>query len=88
MEIFWKLRAPRSLPFLFSSLRISSTACVVGAIVGEWVGANKGLGSVIIQSTFNYRSDLLYAAIILSSSLAVVIFLLVAAVERRIIRYQ
>ncbi len=87
-EIFWKLRAPRSLPFLFASLRISSTACVVGAIVGEWIGANKGLGSVIIQSTFNYRSDLLYAAIIVSSSLAVAIFLVVTAVERRVIRYQ
>ena len=87
-EIFWKLRAPRSLPYLFASLRISSTAAVVGAIVGEWIGANKGLGAVIIQSTFNYRSDLLYAAIILSSSLAVSIFLVVAAVERRVIRYQ
>jgi NitT/TauT family transport system permease protein len=88
MEIFWRLRAPRSLPFLFASLRISSTACVVGAIVGEWIGANKGLGAVIIQSTFNYRSDLLYSAIILSSSLAVAIFLVVTSVERRIIRYQ
>jgi NitT/TauT family transport system permease protein len=87
-EIFWKLRAPRSLPFLFASLRIASTASVVGAIVGEWIGANKGLGAVIIQSTFNYRSDLLYAAIILSSSLAVGIFLVVTAAERRIIKYQ
>ena len=87
-EIFWKLRVPRSLPFLFASLRISSTACVVGAIVGEWIGANAGLGALIIQSTFNYRSDLLYAAIILSSSLAVTIFLLVSAVERRVIRYR
>ena len=75
VEIFWKLRAPRSLPFLFASLRIASTTSVVGAIVGEWIGANKGLGSLIIQSTFNYRSDLLYAAIILSSSLAVAIAL-------------
>jgi NitT/TauT family transport system permease protein len=87
-EIFWKLRVPRSLPFLFASLRISSTTAVVGAIVGEWIGANKGLGAVIIQSTFNYRSDLLYAAIILSSSLAVAIFLVVATVEWRVIRYQ
>ena len=87
-EIFWKLRVPRSLPFLFASLRIASTACVVGAIVGEWIGANKGLGALIIQSTFNYRSDLLYAAIIVSSSLAVAIFLVVTAVERRIINYQ
>ncbi len=87
-EVFLKLRVPRSLPFLFASLRISSTACVVGAIVAEWIGANRGLGSLIIQSTFNYRSDLLYAAIMLSSSLAVVIFLITVAAERLIIRYQ
>lgn len=86
-EVFWRLRLPRSLPFLFSSLRIASTACVVGAIVGEWIGANKGLGSLIIQSTFNYRSDLLYAAIVISSSLAVLIFSVTVAVERRVIRY-
>lgn len=88
LEVFLKLRVPRSLPFLFASLRISSTACVVGAIVAEWIGANRGLGSLIIQSTFNYRSDLLYAAIMLSSSLAVVIFLITVAAERLIIRYQ
>jgi len=88
VEIFWKLRVPRSLPYLFASLRIASTTCVVGAIVGEWIGANKGLGAVIIQSTFNYRSDLLYAAIIMSSSLAVAIFAVVAMIERRVINYQ
>lgn len=87
-EIFWKLRLPRSLPFLFASLRISSTACVVGAIVGEWVGANKGLGALIIQSTFNYRSDMLYAAIIAASSLAVSIFLIVITIERRVLQHQ
>lgn len=87
-EVFWKLRLPRSLPFLFASLRISSTACVVGAIVGEWVGANKGLGALIIQSTFNYRSDMLYAAIIAASSLAVTIFVIVISIERFVMRHQ
>lgn len=87
-ETFWKVRAPRSLPFLFASLRISATACVVGAIVGEWIGASRGLGALIIQATFNYRSDLLYASILLSSSLAVLIFLVVAAIERHVIRYR
>ena len=86
-EAFWRLRLPRSLPMLFSSLRIASATAVIGAIVGEWIGSDRGLGALIIQATFNYRSGQLYAAIVLSSSMAICLFLIVAAVERRVIRY-
>ncbi|RWE75522.1 ABC transporter permease [Mesorhizobium sp.] len=86
-EVFWSLRLPRALPMLFSSLRIASATAVIGAIVGEWIGSDKGLGALIIQATFNYQSDRLYAAIVLSSSLSIALFCLVVLVERRIIRY-
>lgn len=86
-EVFWRLRFPRALPALFSSLRIASATAVIGAIVGEWIGASKGLGALIIQATFNYQSDRLYAAIVLSSALSIAIFLVVVFVERRVIRY-
>ena len=86
-EIFWSLRLPRALPMLFSSLRIASATAVIGAIVGEWIGSDKGLGALIIQATFNYQSDRLYAAIVLSSSLSIALFCLVVLVERRIIKY-
>lgn len=87
-EIFLKLRVPRSLPFLFSALRITSASCVIGAIVAEWIGSTHGLGAVIIQATFNYRSGLLYAAILVSSTLAILLFGLVVATERRVVRWQ
>lgn len=86
-EVFWRLRFPRSLPMLFSSLRIASATAVIGAIVGEWIGSDKGLGALIIQATFNYQSDRLYAAIVLSSSLSILLFLAVAAVERAVVKY-
>lgn len=86
-EVFWRLRFPRSLPMLFASLRIASATAVIGAIVGEWIGADKGLGALIIQATFNYQSDRLYAAIVMSSSLSICLFLLVVIAERRAIRY-
>ncbi|TPI23192.1 ABC transporter permease [Mesorhizobium sp. B4-1-1] len=86
-EVFWSLRLPRALPMLFSSLRISSATAVIGAIVGEWIGSDKGLGALVIQATFNYQSDRLYAAIVLSSSLSIALFCLVVLVERRIIKY-
>jgi NitT/TauT family transport system permease protein len=86
-EIFWRLRLPRAMPMLFSSLRIASATAVIGAIVGEWIGSDKGLGALIIQATFNYQSDRLYAAIVLSSSLSILLFLLVIAAERLVVKY-
>jgi NitT/TauT family transport system permease protein len=86
-EVFWRLRFPRALPMLFSSLRIASATAVIGAIVGEWIGSDKGLGALIIQATFNYQSDRLYAAIVLSSALSITLFLIVVLLERRFIRY-
>ena len=86
-EVFWSLRLPRALPMLFSSLRIASATAVIGAIVGEWIGSDKGLGALIIQASFNYQSDRLYAAIVLSSGLSIVLFCLVVLIERRAIKY-
>ena len=86
-EVFWRLRLPRAMPMLFSSLRIASATAVIGAIVGEWIGSDKGLGALIIQATFNYQSDRLYAAIVLSSSLSILLFAIVVLIERRLIRY-
>lgn len=87
-ETFLRLHLPRSLPMLFSSLRIATATAVIGAIVGEWIGADKGLGALIIQATFNYQSDLLYAAIVASSSLSIALFALVALIEARVLKYQ
>lgn len=86
-EVFWKIRLPSSLPFLFSALKIAATTCVIGAIVGEWVGADVGLGALIIDSTFNFRSALLYATVFMSSGLSVFLFSVVSIAERLIVRW-
>ncbi|AQZ53492.1 MAG: ABC transporter permease [Martelella sp.] len=86
-EVFWKVRLPSSLPFLFSALKIAATTCVIGAIVGEWVGANMGLGALILDATFNFRSALLYATVFLSSGLSVLLFACVTLAERLIVRW-
>ncbi|MFB9980301.1 ABC transporter permease [Mesorhizobium kowhaii] len=86
-EIFRSLRLPRALPMLFSSLRIASATAVIGAIVGEWIGSDKGLGALIIQASFNYQSDRLYAAIVLSSGLSIALFSAVVLIERRLVKY-
>lgn len=87
-EIFFKLRVPRSLPYLFAALRITSASCVIGAIVGEWIGSTHGIGALILQATFNYQSGLLYAAICLSSLVAITLFSLVIVIEKRVVRWN
>jgi NitT/TauT family transport system permease protein len=87
-EIFFRLRLLNSLPYLFSSLRIGASLAVIGAVVGEWVGSQTGIGALILQATFNFDSPLLYAAIVMSASLSLLFFLVVATAERLIIRWQ
>lgn len=87
-EIFFKLRLPRSLPFLFASLKITSTMAVIGAIVGEWIGSSQGIGALIIQATFNYRVGLLYAAIVVSSLFSLLLFALVVQAEKYFLRWE
>lgn len=87
-EIFFRLRLLNALPYLFSALRIAASMCVIGAVVGEWVGATVGIGAMILQATFNFDSPLLYAAIVMSASLSGLFFLLVTLAERWVIRWQ
>jgi NitT/TauT family transport system permease protein len=87
-EVFFKLRLFSSLPYLFSALRISASLCVIGAVVGEWIGATRGIGALIIQATYNFDSALLYSAIVMSALLTGAFYLVVALLERSIVRWQ
>jgi NitT/TauT family transport system permease protein len=88
-EIYWKLRLPASLPYLFTALKIAATASIVGAIIGEDTGAiQEGLGRVI--TTFNqyYATgpEKLWAAILVSAVLGIAFFLLIRALELVVLR--
>lgn len=87
-EVFWKVRIQSSLPFLFAALKIASTTCVIGAIVAEWIGSNFGLGALIIEATYNFRSPLLYATVFCAALLAVALFSIVSFAESRIVRWK
>jgi NitT/TauT family transport system permease protein len=88
-EIYWKVRLPASLPYLFTALKISATASIVGAIIGEDTGAiQAGLGRVI--STFNqyYATgpEKLWTAILAASLLGIAFFSVIRAVEILVLR--
>ncbi len=87
-EVFFKLRLFSSLPYLFSALRISASLAVIGAVVGEWIGATQGIGALIIQATYNFDSALLYSAIVMSALLTGSFYLVVALAERAVVRWH
>src|SRR5689334_8171990 len=87
-EIFFKLRLFNAVPYLFSALKIAASTAVIGAIVGEWIGSNVGIGALIIQSTYNFDSAMLYATVIMGSAFSVTFFLTITLIERLVVRWQ
>jgi NitT/TauT family transport system permease protein len=73
------------LPYLFSALKISSSLAVVGAIVGEFVGATKGLGYLIIVSSAHLETPTLFSAIFAAALAGIAMFYAIGWTERRLI---
>jgi len=87
-EVFRYVRWPSSLPYLFSAMRIASTSSVLGALVAEWIGTNKGLGYLIVLTTYDFRTALLYAAMVVTSAIALAFFFLVSILEWLLVRWE
>ncbi len=87
-EIFFKLRLKSSLPYLFSALKIAAATSVIGAIVGEWIGATTGIGALIIQATYNFDSALLYATIVVGSVFSAAFFGVISQAERYFLKWN
>jgi len=87
-EVFRYVRWPSSLPYLFSAMRIASTSSVLGALVAEWIGTNKGLGYLIVLTTYDFRTALLYAAMVVTSAIALAFFFLVSVLEWLLVRWE
>ncbi len=79
---FFKIRLPNALPAIFGGLKISITLAVVGAVVGEFVGGDAGLGYLLLVANGSMDTQLLFAGIIALTILGVALFLLVELAER------
>lgn len=84
-EIFFKLRVPSALPYLFAAFRISVPLSVIGAVVGEWFSGDRGLGSVIIVAHSNLDMPTLFSAILVLAFLGISLTILVSYLERRVL---
>jgi NitT/TauT family transport system permease protein len=85
---FRKLRIPYCLPYLFSALKISSSLAIVGAIVGEFVGATQGLGYLIMVSSAHLETATLFAAIAAAALAGIILFYVIGWTEARVIFWQ
>jgi len=88
VQILTKLRLPASLPTLLAGLKVATTLCVVGATIGEWVGASRGLGYLMLQSNALLRVDLVFAAILMLSLLGLLLFGGLRIIEWRVLRWR
>jgi NitT/TauT family transport system permease protein len=85
-QVFLTLEIPAALPSIFGGMRVGVTLAVVGAIVGEWAGAERGLGVLINLargSLFDY--PLMFATLLTIALLGVALYVLVVLVERRVV---
>jgi NitT/TauT family transport system permease protein len=87
--VLWKLRLPSSLPYLFSALRLSATASVVGAIIGELpTGLQDGLGGAIINFNqyYSIEPQELWATNVIAALLGIAFFVIVVLAEKAVVR--
>jgi ABC-type nitrate/sulfonate/bicarbonate transport system permease component len=81
-RIFASLRWPSALPSLFTGLRLAVTYGVIGAVFGEYVGAYEGLGIWMQTSQKAFRTDLVFAAVLLTAVVSICLFGLLVLIER------
>jgi NitT/TauT family transport system permease protein len=76
------LRVPSALPYLMSALKVAVPASVFGAVIAEWIGANRGLGVVMFFSLYQFDVPKLWAAMVLTTGIALAGYAVVALAER------
>ena len=87
-QVIWKVRVPTALPQFFSGAKISICFSVVGAIVGEFVGTDKGLGYLLLTSTGDLDGALLYGTVVILIILGIILFGVVAQIEKILIPWH
>ncbi|MCA1297599.1 ABC transporter permease [Stappia indica] len=82
------LRLPAALPAFGSGLRLAAVYAPIGAVIGEWVGASRGLGYLMLLANGRAKTDLMFAAMFVLAAFAVVLYAAVSVVTRRMVRWS
>lgn len=86
--IFWRIRIPAALPSLASGLRVASAIAPLSAVVGEWVGASKGLGFLMLNANARMQIDLLFAALFTLIVFSILFYFLIDKLLQTVIYWE
>ncbi len=81
MQVFAQFRLPTSLPYLFTGLKVAATLAIAGTVVGEFVGADKGLGYLLLVTNSNMQTALMFATIVALTIIGLVFYYVVELLE-------
>ncbi len=87
-RIFWKIRLPYALPTMFGGIKVAATLSIIGAIVGEFVGADVGLGYLLIRTLRYMDTSLTFATILCCMTLGILLFQVVQLIESLMIPWH
>jgi NitT/TauT family transport system permease protein len=83
LDIMKKVGIPRSLPYFFGSLKVAITLAFVGAVVSETVGANKGIGKLMLDAQAAFQVPIVFAGLLVLAVLGIVLYAITALIEQR-----
>ena len=83
LDIMRKVGIPRSLPYFFGSLKVAITLAFVGAVVSETVGANKGIGKLMLDAQASFQVPIVFAGLIVLAVLGILLYAATALIEKR-----
>jgi NitT/TauT family transport system permease protein len=83
LDIMRKVGIPRSLPYFFGSLKVAITLAFVGAVVSETVGANKGIGKLMLDAQASFQVQIVFAGLLVLAFLGIVLYAATALIEKR-----
>jgi NitT/TauT family transport system permease protein len=81
-QMFFRFQLPLALPGVFSGLKVSVALAVVGAVIAEWVGANEGLGYLLLSANANLDTELIFAVLLALTVIGIALYYAVELVER------
>jgi len=87
-QVFAQFRLPTSLPYLFSGLKVAATLAIAGTVVGEFVGADRGLGYLLLVTNSNMETSLMFATILALTIIGLVFYYVVELVEALLIPWH
>ena len=87
-QIFWRLRLPSSLPYLFAALRISVPLSLIGAVVAEFLSGSAGMGQLILVANGDFDTPALFGAVVVLAAMGVSLTVGISYLERRVLDWH